>query len=108
MLKDSGTERAELFCEHLNDAFPGSQTTWIGPPHDKHYVFDMRAAGKRIVVSERVLDLLGGSKPGLKKTLQHHGIDSHIAECPQGSELHIVPGNGEKPDFQTHTLHTMR
>jgi hypothetical protein len=59
----------------------------------------MRAAGKRVVVEERVFDLWGGSKPGLRKTLEYYKIDDHIAQCPQGSELHIKPGNGEKPEF---------
>lgn len=104
MLKDSGTQRAELFTEHLNDVFPGSQTTWAGPPDERAYVFDMRAANKRIVVHERVFDLWGGSKPGLRKTLEYHNIDKRIADCAPGTELHIIPGNGEKPSFETKQL----
>lgn len=101
MLKDSGTEKAELFREHLNEKFAGSQTSWIGPPQDARYIFDMRGAGKRVVIEERVFDLLGGSKPGLRKTLDYFKVDEHIADCPSGSELHIKPGNGEKPEFTT-------
>jgi hypothetical protein len=105
MLRDSGTEKADLFCEHLNEKFPGANTTWSGPPQEPHYVFEMRGADKRIVVSERVFDLLGGSKPGLKKTLEYYKVDEHVAGCPAGSELHLVPGNGEKPEFQARQLH---
>jgi hypothetical protein len=102
MTKDSASERAELFAQHLNETFPGSQTTWAGPPQlEERYVFEMQGAGKRIVISERVFDLWGGSKPGLKKTLEYHKVDEHIANAPSGSELHVVPGNGEKPEFQT-------
>jgi hypothetical protein len=100
MLKDSGTQRAELFTEHLNSVYAGSQTAWIGPPDDASYIFEMRGANKRIVVHERVFELWGGSKPGLQKTLAYYKIDEHIAACPPGSELHVVPGNGEKPEFQ--------
>lgn len=103
MLKDSGTERAELFTEHLNEQFPGSQATWIGPPEEPRYIFELGGAGKRIVVEERVFDQWGGSKPGMRKTLEHHKIDEHIAQCPAGSALHIKPGNGEKPEFETLT-----
>jgi hypothetical protein len=101
MLKDSGTERAQLFTEHLNETFPGSQTSWIGPPDAPNYVFTMRGAQKRVVVHERIFELWGSSKPGLKKTLSHHKVDEHIASCPAGSELRIVPGSGEKPEFVT-------
>lgn len=104
MLKDSGTEKAGLFCEHLNEKYPGANVTWIGPPQEPHYVFDVHGPNKRIVVAERVFDLWGGSKPGLEKTLKYYEIDEHIAGCPSGSELHIVPGNGEKPEFQTKQL----
>lgn len=100
MLKDSGTQRAQLFTEHLNENFPGSQTTWAGPPGHAQYVFEMRGENKRVIIEERVFDLWGGSKPGLQKTLACHQIDEHIAQCPAGSELHIVPGNGEKPEFK--------
>lgn len=103
MLKDSGTEKADLFTRHLNEQFPGSQTTWIGPPQEAEYIFDMRAANKRVVIQERVFDLLGGSKPGLEKTLAHYQFDQRIVGCPVGSELHILPGNGEKPEFKTQT-----
>lgn len=100
MLNDSGTQRAELFTEHLNERFPGSQTAWIGPPEEPDYIFEMRGANKRIVVSERVFELWGGSKPGMRKTVEYHKIDEHIAGCPAGAELHVVPGNGEKPEFE--------
>lgn len=102
MAKDSASERAELFTQHLNDTFPGAQTTWAGPPQlEEQYLFDMRGAGKRVVISERVFDLWGGSKPALQKTLEYHNVDEHIANAPAGSEVRIVPGNGEKPEFQT-------
>lgn len=106
MLKDSGSQRAQLFTEHLNEKFPGSQTTWIGPPEEAHYIFDMRGENKRVVVEERVFDLWGGSKPGLQKTLQYFDVDEHIAQCPAGSELHLAPGNGEKPEFSVRQLRT--
>ena len=96
MLKDSGSERAKLFAEHLNETFTGSQTTWSGPPEQP-----ARGANKRIVVDERIFDLWGGSKPGLQKTLQHYKLDDHISKCVPGSELHIKPGSGEKPEFET-------
>lgn len=99
MLNDSGTQRAELFTEHLNEHFPGSQTTWAGPPDETDYVFEMRAANKRIIVSERVFELWGGSKSGLRKTLEYYKVDEQIAGCPGGAELRVVPGNGEKPEF---------
>jgi hypothetical protein len=105
MLKDSGTERAELFTEHLNAKFPGSQTTWAGPPQvHEAYVFEMSGANKRIVISERVFDLWGGSSVGLRKTLEYFKVDEHIANCPADSELHVKPGNGEKPEFETKQL----
>lgn len=104
MLKDSGTEKAELFTEHLNEKFPGSQARWIGPPAQPRYVFEMPGENKRVVVEERVFDLWGGSKPGLRKTLAYHEIDEQIAQCPAGSELLIVPGNGEKPELTTRQL----
>jgi hypothetical protein len=104
MLKDSGTERAQLFTEHLNEKFPGSQTTWAGPPAQPRYVFEMPGENKRVLVEERVFDLWGGSKPGLRKTLAYYEIDEHIAQCPAGSELHIAPGNGEKPEFKVQQL----
>jgi hypothetical protein len=104
MLKDSGTERAELFTQYLNETFPGSQTEWVGPPENASYVFDMRGANKRIAVHERVFDLWGGSKPGLRKTLAYYKIDEHITRCPTGSELRVVPGNGEKPEFTVKQL----
>jgi hypothetical protein len=100
MPKDSGTERAKLFAEHLNKQFPGSQTTWAGPPDtDTSYIFDMHGAGKRVVISERIFDAWGGSNLGLLKTLEYHQVDEHIANCPSGRALHIVPGSGEKPEF---------
>jgi hypothetical protein len=104
MLKDSGSEKAQLFSEHLNEKFPGSQTTWMGPPQRPQYVFEMRGQNKRIVVEERVFDLWGGSKPSLEKTLDYHGVDAQIAQCPAQSALHIAPGNGEKPEFTTRQL----
>jgi hypothetical protein len=100
MLKDSGTERAQLLTAHLNEQFPASQTAWSGPPETPSYVFDMRAAGKRIVIHERIFDLWGGSKPGLEKTLAHYKIDEHIVGCPVGADLHVKPGSGEKPEFE--------
>lgn len=99
MLKDSGTERARLFTEHLNEKFAGAQTAWVGPPDEPRYVFEMRGLNKRVIIEERVFDLWSGSKPGLRKMLAYFEIDEHIARCPAGGELHITPGNGEKPEF---------
>ncbi len=105
MPKDSGTEKAQTFAEHLNESFPGAGTRWSGPPQQPaRYVFDMPGFNKQIVIQERVFDLWGGSKPALQKALDHHNVDDRIAGCPAGSALHVVPGNGEKPEFETRTL----
>ena len=56
MLKDSGTQRAQLFAEHVDEHFPGSQTTWAGPPDHPRYIFELAAAGKRVVIEERVFE----------------------------------------------------
>lgn len=98
MLKDSGTQKAQLLAELLDERFPGSQTAWAGPPEHSSYRFEMPGANKRIVVEERVFDIWGGSKPALEKMLQYHDIDKKIAEAPASSEIRIRPGNGEKPE----------
>lgn len=104
MLKDSGTQKAQMFAQLLDERYANAQTSWSGPPEGPSYVFELLGPNKRIVVAERVFDIWGASKTGLEKMLAHHGIDEKIAQAPGGSELSIEPGNGEKPEITIRPL----